>query len=99
MNMVKSFHPSRVLNQKKPANFMLKFPTCVRYLDAIFVLFLKAGVELLNRALPKGLHPVSPSLDIPVLTQWLKRYGSHLWLNPKERNSSSSLNQAITLKA
>lgn len=94
------FSPSSVLNQKKPANFMLTFPTCVRYLDAIFVLFLKAGVELLKRPLTKGLHPVSSELDTQVLTQWFKHYGDQLWRFPQKQvgvaDSSDSLNR-ITL--
>ena len=33
------FSAESVLNHKNPANFMLQFPTCMRYLDAIFLYF------------------------------------------------------------
>ena len=63
------FSPKRILNHKKPANFMLEYPTEVIYLDPIFSLFLQGGEELLvNPGLSKGLNNISHQRDHAVLT-------------------------------
>ena len=63
----------RIFNNGKPANFALKYPTPIRYLDAVFTLLAKAGEELKNNTkLSNGLHPVSSGLDSEVLSEWKK---------------------------
>jgi adenosylhomocysteinase len=74
------FARERILNHKKPINFMLDYPTEVMYLDAIFTLFLQAGEELLiNKTLKKGLNPISSQLDQAVLTAWITHHGDRIW--------------------
>ena len=74
------FSSKRILHGKKLANFMLDAPTEVKYLDAIFALFLMAGEELLtNPVLKNGLNTISPALDQAVLTNWFNQQGNSLW--------------------
>jgi adenosylhomocysteinase len=74
------FAGDRVLNGKKPANFMLDTPTEVLYLDAIFTLFLKAGEELIkNKALKNGLNPIDSAIDQAVLADWIAYHGDGIW--------------------
>lgn len=74
------FVVNRVLNDKKPVNFLLDNPTEVMYLDAIFTLFLKAGEELFqNKTLKKGLNPMTPEIDQAVLSDWIQHHGDELW--------------------
>ena len=74
------FSTERIVNRKKPANFMLDYPTDVIYLDPIFALFLKAGKELLiNRALKNGLNPIAPEIDQAVLQDWITQQGHTVW--------------------
>ena len=74
------FTQERILNGKKPANFMLDYPTEVMYLDPIFTLFLKAGEELLtNPGLKNGLNLIAPTIDQAVLTDWISHHGNEIW--------------------
>ena len=74
------FSTERIVNGKKPANFMLDYPTEVIYLDPIFALFLKAGRELLmNRTLKNGLNSISPEIDQAVLQDWITQQGHIVW--------------------
>ncbi len=74
------FTQERILNGKKPANFMLDFPTMVMYLDATFTLFLKAGEELLtNPSIKNGLNTIAPEIDQTVLTDWMAQHGDEIW--------------------
>ena len=74
------FTQERVLNGKKPANFMLDFPTMVMYLDATFTLFLKAGEELLtNPTIKNGLNTIAPEIDQTVLADWMDQHGDEIW--------------------
>ncbi len=74
------FSTERIVNRKKPANFMLDYPTEVIYLDPIFALFLKAGRELLmNRTLKNGLNSISPEIDQAVLQNWITQQGHVVW--------------------
>ncbi len=74
------FTQERILNGKKPANFMLDFPTMVMYLDPIFTLFLKAGEALLkNSTLKPGLNPIAPEIDQAVLADWMNHHGNEIW--------------------
>jgi adenosylhomocysteinase len=74
------FSIERIMNRKKPANFMLDYPTEVIYLDPIFALFLKAGKELLlNRALKNGLNPIAQEIDQAVLQDWITQQGHAVW--------------------
>jgi hypothetical protein len=74
------FTAGRILNRKKPANFMLDYPTEVMYLEAIFTLFLKAGEELLvNKSLKKGLNAIAPELDQTILADWITHHGDGIW--------------------
>ncbi len=77
------FAADRILNHKKPANFMLDYPTEVMYLDPIFTLFLKAGEELLkNKTLKPGLNRIVSELDQAVLTHWISHHGDSVWRHP-----------------
>ena len=74
------FSTERIVNRKKPANFMLDYPTEVIYLDPIFTLFLKAGRELLiNRTLKKGINPIPQAIDQAVLQDWITQQGHIIW--------------------
>ena len=75
-----NFSPKRIINHKKPANFMLEYPTEVIYLDPIFSLFLQGGEELLvNPTLLKGLNNISPQRDHAVLSDWLAQHDGNIW--------------------
>ncbi len=54
----------RVLNAKQPANFSLKDPTLMRYIDPPMALHNAGALELARGGIPRGLHPPSPSLEI-----------------------------------
>ncbi len=74
------FTADRILNRKKPANFMLDYPTEVMYLDPVFTLFLKAGEELLhNKTLKHGLNTIASTIDQSVLTDWITHHGECVW--------------------
>lgn len=74
------FMADRILNHKKPANFMLDYPTEVMYLDAILALFLKAGEELLtHQTLKKGLNTIASAMDQAILAEWLSQHGNAVW--------------------
>ncbi len=74
------FTADRILNRKKPVNFMLDYPTEVMYLDPIFALFLKAGEELLiHSTLKNGLNRIDTALDQAVLTEWITKQGGKIW--------------------
>ena len=69
------FSAERVLNNKKPANFMLDRPTEIQYLDPIFDLLAEAIMELLRRLkLKAGLQAVSSKTDEAILNKWNKKY-------------------------
>lgn len=74
------FAADRILNGKKPANFMLDYPTEVMYLDPVFALFLKAGEELLNnKNLKPGLNTIAEEIDQSVLKDWITLHGESVW--------------------
>lgn len=74
------FSTERIVNHKKPANFMLDYPTEVIYLDPIFTLFLKAGQELLiNRTLKNGLNPIASEIDQAILQDWIAQQDQAIW--------------------
>lgn len=71
-----NFPPARVLNEKKAANFMLAYPTQVKYLDPIFSILAQAAESLILRNLNSGLQGVSPETDSQVLRKWKKIWGT-----------------------
>lgn len=79
------FSKDRVLNDKQPANFMLSFPTEVRYLDPIFCIWAHGGRELVNQTrLANGLSNIRPSVDAMILDKWMERYPD-FWAPPQAR--------------
>lgn len=48
---------NEVINNKKPANFILDVPTKLKYLDATFALQNYSAVDLLNEKLQPGINP------------------------------------------
>ncbi|MBS0351040.1 MAG: hypothetical protein JSR33_07635 [Proteobacteria bacterium] len=90
------FAPERILNNKKPANFMLEYPTEVRYLDPIFSLFLQGGEELLdNSKLAPGLNKISLKRDHSVLSNWLRQHGDILWQHSVEQKQTEKFIQNL----
>ncbi len=87
-----NFSPGRILNRKKPANFMLEYPTEVIYLDPIFSLFLQGGEELLiNPDLSKGLNNISARRDHAVLNDWLAHHGGDIWRHRQDQKETENL--------
>ncbi|MBP9726712.1 MAG: hypothetical protein KBD83_04530 [Gammaproteobacteria bacterium] len=81
------FLPEQILNDKKPANFMLDRPTEVRFLDPIFWIWAYGGQELLLKSsLSKGLYDISKSTDLDILAKWMEKYPD-IWSN-SEREAS-----------
>ena len=90
------FTQERILNGKKPANFMLDFPTMVMYLDATFTLFLKAGEELLtNPSIKNGLNTIAPEIDQTVLADWMAQHGDEIWQHQLGRIQTEILMQHL----
>lgn len=90
------FTEDRILNRKKPANFMLDYPTEVMYLDAIFTLFLKAGEELLiNPTLKPGLNPIAAAVDQAVLADWIAQQGDSIWRHQLGQAKTETLIQYL----
>jgi len=86
------FSKKRIVNDKKPANFKLDFPTSVMYLDAIFRLFLEAIEQLFtDTQLHKGLNPVSSKLDRNVLSMWMREHGKNVWQHALGKQETESL--------
>lgn len=54
---------SRVLNAKKPLNFILHDPTRMCYIDPALALHNAGAVELLTRSYPPGISTPSPQLE------------------------------------
>ena len=90
------FSPQRILNHKKPANFMLEYPTEVIYLDPIFSLFLQGGEELIiNPGLSKGLNNISPQRDRAVLNDWLAHHNGDIWRHRQDQKETEHLIQDL----
>lgn len=83
------FPIKRIYNNKMPANFRLKYPTKVKYLDPIFTILTIAANELLSRKndLRNGLNDVSKETDDGVLKQWMRHYKNSVWGDPNEQNT------------
>ncbi|MGD9107784.1 MAG: hypothetical protein PVI75_01255 [Gammaproteobacteria bacterium] len=102
----KNFKKEDVLNNKKILNFMLPFPTEVVFLEAIFTIFLKAGVQLLtDKNLKNGLQNVDNEIDNEVLFLWKKYNDEAKWphkefmkhYNEKLRKKYIALKQTLKL--
>ncbi len=90
------FSPKRIINHKKPANFMLEYPTEIIYLDPIFSLFLQGGEELLiNPALSKGLNPISSQRDRAVLSDWLAHHHGDIWRHRHDQQETNHFIQNL----
>lgn len=69
------FPVTRIVNHKKPANFMLDRPTEVRYLDPIFWIWANGGYELIsNTSLSKGLNNMNKNIDRVILGKWMNKH-------------------------
>lgn len=69
------FSELEILNKKKPANFLMKYPTKVAYLDAIFEAMLRACLLLTNgKKLSNGFIPLPQEIDNIVASNWQKYY-------------------------
>lgn len=58
---------SRVLNQKRPLNFLLEEPTHLMYIDATFALHNALAVKLVETTLPAGLWEPPPEIERELL--------------------------------
>lgn len=94
-----NFGTERILNQKRPANFMLNYPTEVIYLDPIFTIFLQAGKQLMtDSGLVKGLNNFSKELDTAILAAWTERHGEDAWRHRTGQMETESLLQNLRVK-
>jgi len=73
------FLPNQILNYKKPANFLMEYPTSVTYLDPVFVALIKASYcdlpaerEQQYHHLPTTLIPLPKSVDDAICLQFQK---------------------------
>jgi adenosylhomocysteinase len=64
----------RVINNKKPLNYILEFPTPVCYLDPIYALMISASAHAFSRTPDEEFRVSKPPkrLQRKVLEQWLK---------------------------
>lgn len=53
----------RVLNNKRPLNFILEEPTAMRYIETTMALHNACGLELLTQDLPNKCMPPSPDVE------------------------------------
>lgn len=60
---------SRVQNQKKSFNFILKDPTRLIYIDPVFALHNVSALTLINKKLPPGIHAPDENLEQAILSQ------------------------------
>lgn len=54
---------SRVLNAKRPVNFILKEPTLIRYMDPVFALSNASAVDLVDGTVASGVQPPNPNTE------------------------------------
>ena len=74
------FSATSIINDKKPANFLLPYPTKVMYLDPIFTLYLKAAENILTGELKvNGIRHVSANTYRDVLKDWMNIHGNNIW--------------------
>lgn len=85
------FTEDSVLNNKKPANFLLPYPTQLKFLDAIFSIYAMAGVELYTRKLGNGYHHISYETDQTVLNNWVQHYSENIWEYGAEKGSVNKM--------
>jgi adenosylhomocysteinase len=94
------FLSERILNQKKPANFMLEYPTEVKFLDPIFCILARGGVSLIEeRTLRKGLNNISRTIDNQILAEWLRNIGKNTNLPQTKLNDELRQLQRIAAGA
>lgn len=69
------FSEERILNMKKPLNFMLTYPTKIKYLDPIFALLACSAVDLIKMESLDTFKILKPSPDTQkhILTLWLSK--------------------------
>lgn len=86
------FHETSILNNKRPLNFILTFPTKILYLDPIFALLAYATLDLINDSsmlssvmlnAPK-LETQKKIFDIWIKDNSLRTYLESLWSEKKE---------------
>lgn len=68
------FPADRIINNKKPADFLLKYPTEISYLDPVFALLLRSAEELCVRDYPPGLHNALEHLDRDISLSWSRSH-------------------------
>lgn len=71
-----SFHKKSVLHDKKPLNFMLEYPTKIKYLDPVFAILAYATIEIIDEKILKIFTIKKPSITIEkkVLNVWMDNY-------------------------
>lgn len=85
------FSQDMILNKKKPANFLLPYPTQIKFLDAIFSIYAIGGHELYTRELRPGLHPISEATDQMILNNWVQLYNDDIWGYAAEKDSVNEM--------
>ena len=68
------FGKGRILNNKKPLNFMLEVPTSANYIDPIFALLIYSAVDRIHNQdkRPAQITNVNPSIEKPILDHWIQ---------------------------
>jgi len=84
-----------ILNKKKPANFMLEYPTEIIYLDPIFYLLLESGKRLLTKEFTGGLHAIPEKIDKEVLSSWMRQHKEKVWQHTKSQRKVGELLDAL----
>ena len=69
------FSTERVLNQKKPLNYILEFPTRVFYLDAIYALTIQTSAHAAKQTFENRFAVIKPPklLQKQILDQWIQK--------------------------
>lgn len=85
-----SFPDTRILNHKKPLNFILECPTKIELLDPIFTLLVYATINLVDKVFLQEKLVEAPSirmqeeiLDIWLINNTFKAYVDILWKEEK----------------
>ncbi len=76
-----SFAKEHIVNDKKPANFLLEYPTEPMYLDPILTLFARASLQVLelSKENKQGYRPVDSELDTEILEKWQETHKESKW--------------------
>lgn len=72
-----SFAASEVVFDKKPINFLLNFPTPMKYLDVVMCIHNYAPKIIMERKLSANYHPLPSDIDLSLLDCWFNIHTDH----------------------